>query len=433
MAIIHFINPKRYQNKSGMYNVLAYISQEKKAGIYVSGYNCTPETVLLDFNATKNLYHKNDGRQYYHLVQSFEKHGHVSPELAHKIALEFAKQAFKEYEVLFATHHDREHIHTHFVINSVSFETGKKYHSNEESIKALMNLSDKICLEHGLTILPEYQKKQKQMQLSDREYRVAKKGESWKFQLMSDIDNVMKQAKSQKQFCFLMQGLGYYVSWQDTHKYITYTCPNKRKVRDIRLHGEKYLKGNMENEFRIRSGELKKAIRPEFGKHVDSRTSRYGSREQLDSNSTASTDSFGYADTVIEADGTAINTEGFRTGIIPDEAGASGNLERGEQHTKRDEGFIEGLPFTGWESERELYQQGKYAGGQGRKTLLELPQRDIHCDRIINAGFDFIQSLFEVDYDGDEDIDYSNCPQNVDRKLWAEIARKKEVMGIKMS
>lgn len=185
-------------------------------------------------------------------MQSFPSGYEIAPELAHKIAVEFASKAFKEYECIAATHIDREHIHSHTVFNSVSFEDGRKYHSDKNTVQELMNLSDEICRKYGVQTLEKQKHKQSKDILSDREYRSAVRGESWKFQLMSTITEVMKKAKSKKQFCFLMKQLGYGVRWEDNRKYITYTCPGGHKCRDKRLHGEKYSKEMMQNEFKIR-------------------------------------------------------------------------------------------------------------------------------------------------------------------------------------
>lgn len=255
MPIIHFINNKS-QSAGGMRNVLAYVSKAEKTEVedkkYVTALNCSADTAYEEFNATKNLYHKNGGRLYYHLVQSFPSGYEIAPELAHKIAVEFANRAFKEYECVVATHIDREHIHSHIVFNSVSFEDGKKYHSDKQSVEQLMKLSDEICQKYGVQTLEKQSQKQKKDVLSDREYRSAVKGESWKFQMMSTITEVMKKAKSKKQFCFLMRQYGYGVRWEDNRKYITYTCPTGQRCRDKRLHGEKFSKEMMQNEFEIR-------------------------------------------------------------------------------------------------------------------------------------------------------------------------------------
>lgn len=196
-------------------------------------------------------YGKTDGRMFYHLVQSFSPDEKITPDLAHKIAIEFAHQQFKCYEVLIGTHIDKGHIHSHFVINSVNAETGKKYHPDNNEIQRLRNASDELCLKYGLSIITNPSKNPVK-QMSPREYRAAIKCESWKVILAIAIDDTMKYAKSKKDFINLMKQKGYEVKWTDERKYITYTCPNNMKCRDIKLHDEKYLKGNMEYEFERR-------------------------------------------------------------------------------------------------------------------------------------------------------------------------------------
>lgn len=116
--------------------------------------------------------------------------------------------------------------------------------------KPLRALSDEICRHHNLSTLEPYSKDG--MKISTREYRTAVKGQSWKFKLMNDIDKAMNISGSKEDFINAMLIMGYSVTWTDDRKYITYQCPNKMKCRDIKLHNGKYLKGNMENEFRYR-------------------------------------------------------------------------------------------------------------------------------------------------------------------------------------
>lgn len=202
MPIIHFINNKT-QTAGGMKNVLNYVSRKEKTVSenkrFVTGVNCSPESALDEMTATKNLFHKNDGRLYYHLVQSFPSGYEIEPELAHKIAVELTEKAFNKYEVVVATHIDREHIHSHLVMNSVSYEDGKKYHSDKESVEQLMKLSDEICQRYGVHVLDTLKKKMNKDYLSDNEYRSAKRGESFKWELMNVINQVMKQAMVQCQ------------------------------------------------------------------------------------------------------------------------------------------------------------------------------------------------------------------------------------------
>ena len=156
MPIIHFANSKN-QTTGGLKKLLGYVSREKKTKLedrrFVTGINCSTENAYNEMMLTKQANGKTGGRLYYHLVQSFPKGYDIKPELAHKIALEFTERAFKDYECVVATHIDREHIHSHIVFNSVSFQTGNKYHSNLNDVKQLMKLSDEICKRHGVAVL----------------------------------------------------------------------------------------------------------------------------------------------------------------------------------------------------------------------------------------------------------------------------------------
>ena len=201
--------------------------------------------------STKLQYGKDGGRMYYHFVQSFHPEEPITPELAHQIALELAQQ-WKDYEVIVATHTDREHIHSHFIVNAVCWESGKMLRQGPNTLRSLRQLSDELCLEHGFAALPQQKKKQTQG-MGTREYRSAAKGQSWKFRLMNTIDQCMRYAETREDFISLMESEGYQVRWTDSRKNITYTAPEGMKCRDDRLHEEKYTKEVMEREFRIRA------------------------------------------------------------------------------------------------------------------------------------------------------------------------------------
>lgn len=255
MATVTYIRESK-QSISAMKGVIDYCCQDEK--VYdeisnqrlVSGINCDGENAFKEFMATKKSYGKTDGMNFYQYVQSFSPEENITPKKAHEVALEFAKKAWQGYEVLVATHCDAQHIHSHFVINSVSFENGKKLRQNPNTLKSLRALSDGICRQYNLSTLEPYNKDG--MKISTREYRTAVKGQSWKFKLMNDIDKAMNISGSKEDFINAMAIMGYSVTWTDDRKYITYQCPSKMKCRDIKLHNGKYLKGSMENEFRYR-------------------------------------------------------------------------------------------------------------------------------------------------------------------------------------
>ena len=237
--------------------VLRYTQQDEKTlwegQRLVSGWNCTAQSALSEMRLTKERYRKTDGRQYYHFVQSFAETDDLTPQEAHAIALELAQREFPSFEVLVATHIDTDHLHSHLIVNSVSFQNGKKLHQSAADLQAHRLASDEICAAHGLEILPPPQKQMKQKRMSSREYRSAAKGESWKFRLMNTIDQCMWYAETREEFISLMESEGYQVRWTEGRKNITYTTPEGMKCRDDRLHARKYTKEVMEYEFRIRA------------------------------------------------------------------------------------------------------------------------------------------------------------------------------------
>ena len=255
MAIVHFVNYKRgTQSRAAMRGVMLYVMQEKKTtwegAPLVSGINCQPQSVYDDFINTKLLYHKDSGVMFYHMVQSFPKGAAVDPRQAHEAARRLAEY-FDGCEVLVCTHVDREHIHSHCVINSVNFDTGKKLHMAKEQLQELMRRNDMICQEMGLPVFDAPTQQARGM--GGAEYHTALKGQSWKLRLMNTIDECMKYAADKDAFVSLMASEGYAVCWESSRKYITYTTPDGLKCRDNKLHEEKYCKEAMEHEFRIRT------------------------------------------------------------------------------------------------------------------------------------------------------------------------------------
>ena len=255
MATVTYIKEAK-QHVSAMKAVMRYCQREDKTtdpktGIrYVTGLNCNGTNSFTEFLATKTAYNKVDGINFYQYVQSFSPNENVTYEQAHAIGLEFAAKAWPGHEVQVTTHCDARHVHTHFVINSVSFETGMKLRQTPTTLRQLRQVSDEICMEHKLTVLPTYKRGGRKM--SNREYRAARKGQSWKLRLMFHIGEAMKTSVNREDFIQQMKRRGYEVWWSDERKYITYTCPNGMKCRCNKLHYAKYLKENLEHEFEQR-------------------------------------------------------------------------------------------------------------------------------------------------------------------------------------
>ena len=366
MAIVHFVNYKRStQSRAAMRGVMLYVMQEKKTAWegepLVSGVNCQPQSVYDDFLNTKLLYHKDGGVMFYHMVQSFPKGAAVDPQQAHEAARRLAEY-FDGCEVLVCTHVDREHIHSHCVINSVNFETGKKLHMAKEQIQELMRRNDAICLEMGLPVFEPTTQKARGM--SGAEYHTALKGQSWKLRLMSTIDECMKYAADKDAFVSLMASEGYAVRWESGRKYITYTTPDGMRCRDSKLHEEKYCKEVMEHEFRIRA----KLVQRKFhrAEETDGGIEADESAEQRTAGCAAA--DAAYCDPVrfaagdeqaggagrrnkLGAGGNSEDPAGVETARRPDTGAevAHGDAEI----TDRDEQTA----GTGWEPEREVFLQ----------------------------------------------------------------------------
>lgn len=239
MAIIKFVN-----TKPSLKNLIKYVSNVKKTE-FISGKDCMAISCYEEMITIKKLYKKEDGRQQLHLIQSFDIKDKVEAKVAHNIGMELAKY-FKGHQVLVATHTDKEHIHNHLVINSVNFENGKKINLSKKDLEKIKDYSNKLCKENGLSVI---ETKSKVKDIKQNEYRVALKGESWKFKLINAIDYSMEHSKNKYQFIEQMNRLGYGVTWSRDRKYITYTTPENMKCRDIRLHETKYLKEEMEKYY----------------------------------------------------------------------------------------------------------------------------------------------------------------------------------------
>lgn len=262
---------------------LEYICRDDKTDNkkYVTALNCSLPTVYQEFKNTREMYGKTGGIKYYHFVQSHPSGYEIQPELAHRIAVEFAEKAFNGHECVVATHIDAEHIHSHIVFNSVNADTGMKYHSNKFTLNDIRTLSDEICQKYGVQTLEKPVVNQRTDGITTGEYRSAMKGDSWKIDLINTIDVVMKQAKTQKQFCFLMRQRGYGVRWEESRKYIAYTCPNGKRCRDNRLHDQRYSKEMMCNEFKIRADEI--SFKVQSGRSDEHTAGDLCSRQQLES------------------------------------------------------------------------------------------------------------------------------------------------------
>ena len=338
---------------------MRYTMQDKKTEFegqrLITGINCQPESVYADFMTTKRLHHKADGVLFYHMVQSFPKGEAVDPVTAHAAALKLAEY-YEGYEVLICTHTDREHIHSHFLINSVNFDTGKKLHIAKEQLQELRQRNDQVCKEFSLPVFQPKEQKQKTKTMTIGEYHTAARGQSKKLQLMNLINDCMRHASNREEFIALMESEGYKVRWEKSRRNITYTTPSGWQCRDRLLFGDKYLKENMEYEFRIRE------------EIIDGRT--HGTEPSHTTADSAGTECADHAHChPVSAAGGADNLDAedrsHRVGSVRDTGVSSGaeiphRPDSGAEQYGGDPEITDGddrSDETGWEEEREAYLQ----------------------------------------------------------------------------
>ena len=219
---------------------IAYIIDPKKTDdeLLVSSFGCAAsESAAKEFEWTRNLAAQ-QGAQIpkviaRHLIQSFDV-GEVSPEVAHEIGKQFADEWLKgKYEYVIATHIDKGHCHNHIIFNAVNFVDYHSYRSNKWTYRELRLLSDEICKEHGLSVIPPSQNKG----MDYKEYTEAKKGTSWKQKLKQTIDRLVITAKDYDEFLKLMQEAGYEIK---TGKYISFRAAGQERFTRAKTIGENY-------------------------------------------------------------------------------------------------------------------------------------------------------------------------------------------------
>lgn len=195
-------------DKNSLEDVISYAcrenaTQEKRL---VSGINCKPETARDQMMKTKLLEKKTDGVMAYHGYQSFAE-GEVTPEIAHEIGKRLAKELWGKYEVIVATHVDKaSHIHNHFVINTVSFVDGIKYHRTNEDYRKMREVSDRLCREYGLSVIQDPQRKGKHYSQYDAE-RNGKP--TFGSTIRADIDRAIKASLTENELYDMLEEMGY--------------------------------------------------------------------------------------------------------------------------------------------------------------------------------------------------------------------------------
>lgn len=242
MAIIKSVK----NSHSSIKHIINYVmKKEKTIGKKLcSGYNCNPDTATREMQSTKKLYGKTGGRTYKHFVQSFPPDEQITPQQAHELAREFVESCplFEGFEVLYCTHVDKEHIHTHFVVNSVSFVDGHKFQMSKKDLENMKILNNKLCMEHGFSVLEIGKKKDNKGIISYdmNKYQFLKKAQEGKVKsYVQDcavaVYDSMQESSSKEEFIASMGKRNYSVDWSDSRKYIVFTNAEGQKVRDRNL------------------------------------------------------------------------------------------------------------------------------------------------------------------------------------------------------
>ena len=240
-SINYIINPEKTTNEDYGKTDYDYLEGKKDYNFkkekvcYVSYLNCNDDDPYDDMEFTKDYFQKEDGILAYHGYQSF-KEGEVTPDIAHEIGFKFVNEMFKDYEVVVATHQNTNHIHNHFIINSVSCKDGKKYNNNRTNLAKLRHISDSICAEYGLSVLDEdigYKSTYNHKVINNDYYKTLKE----------DLDNSISYSVTSKQLFERMRNIGYKV--YSRNGVITIYRDGEDKVRIENAFGEEYSKDRL--------------------------------------------------------------------------------------------------------------------------------------------------------------------------------------------
>ena len=222
-----------------MSKAIAYILNPEKTDekLLVSSYGCASETAAREFEWTRKIAEQKGMNPVRiiarHVIQSFEI-GEVTPELAHEIGKQFADEILGgKYEYVLTTHIDKDHVHNHLIFNAVDFVNYHTYKSYKRIYYDMREVSDRLCKENGLSVIPPSQNKG----MGYKEYTEAKRGTSWKQKLKQTIDRLVITAKDYDDFLRLMQEAGYEIK---TGKYISFRAKGQERFTRSKTIGENY-------------------------------------------------------------------------------------------------------------------------------------------------------------------------------------------------
>ena len=243
MAIIKVVKKSGKTNTS-LKKILNYVG-EKAYETY--GINCSEnyKQVASEFFETKDYFKKIGGRQYRHYIQSFSPN-EISKDKVLEIAIKWAEKSFSGHEIFIAVHDDKEHLHSHFIVNTVNFETGEKLHEEACNLAFKKEVNDEICKSYGIDNQKAIKRKGDVISYDTNKYQVLKKGADIT-RLAENIIKNMQIATSKENFIFNMQKDGYSTEWEENKKHIVFTASKSI----LKGKKDKFRLSNLEKTFNI--------------------------------------------------------------------------------------------------------------------------------------------------------------------------------------
>lgn len=247
-----------YHTLSSLKRLINYITRDDKTHPWlIQSQNCnsSPDICFKEMVLCKRMYDKaqEDGknRMCIHFSQNFPGQ-EVTPEVALEIAGKLAQHKyFDGFQMIYAVHTDTQNIHTHFVVNSVNLETGKKWQLSPKQLQELKDYSDDLIQSYNLSVVPKNQKHDRNYK-TQFQIRMEEQGMSWKKEIYLSVKACMEVATSKQQFIKEMNQLGYQVDWREERKYITFIDSEGHKLRNKKLYpASQFSKEELERKFEL--------------------------------------------------------------------------------------------------------------------------------------------------------------------------------------
>lgn len=276
MAILK-VSASKTTGQAALRSVVKYVlNEEKTSNELITGlgdFVCLDSelnevTVCTEFNRIKDLFEKNGGRQYLHVIQAFSPN-ESNPSEVHRIGCELANALWPTHQVMVVTHTDKEHLHNHFIVNTVSYVNGRKIHWKKQDLKGAKKVNDDLCKEYNLSIPVKKVTSIRELKKSiwDKNLynlmKMASNGERSSFVLdcAKAVMASLSKASDKNEFIDLMAEHGWKTVWEESKKYITFIDDSNHRIRDSKLSkvlSKEITKETLLNEFRIKERKCRK-------------------------------------------------------------------------------------------------------------------------------------------------------------------------------